>query len=139
MSVIGHGIDLVELAALRRWIEDPRDPFVSRCFTADEIKEIGNGPDRIARLGGRFAAKEAVLKALGTGFGAGISFKDVVVRRKPGGPPEVVLSGRASSAAQDLGIIGWQLSISHTGDMAIASAIALGVATQIPPPSAGPK
>jgi holo-[acyl-carrier protein] synthase len=44
MSVIGHGIDLVELTALRRWIEDPRDPLVPRCFTADEIAEIGEGP-----------------------------------------------------------------------------------------------
>jgi holo-[acyl-carrier protein] synthase len=139
MSVIGHGIDLVELAALRRWIEDPRDPLVPRCFTADEIAEIGEGPDRIARLAGRFAAKEAVLKALGTGFGAGVSFKDVVVRRKPGGPPEVVLSGGAASAAQDLGITGWRLSISHAGGMAVASAIAFGDAAQAPLPSAGPK
>jgi holo-[acyl-carrier protein] synthase len=139
MSVIGHGIDLVELAALRRWIDDPRDPLVPRCFTADEIAEIGEGPDRIARLAGRFAAKEAVLKALGTGFGAGVSFKDVVVRRRPGGPPEVVLSGGAASAAQDLGITGWRLSISHAGGMAVASAIALGDTAQAPPPSAGPK
>jgi holo-[acyl-carrier protein] synthase len=139
MSVIGHGIDLVELVALRRWIEDPRDPFVPRCFTADELAEIGEGPDRIARLAGRFAAKEAVLKALGTGFGAGVSFKDVVVRREPGGPPEVFLSGGAALAAQDLGITGWRLSISHAGGMAVASAIALGDAAQAPPPSAGPK
>jgi holo-[acyl-carrier protein] synthase len=110
MSVIGHGIDLVEVAALRRWIEDPRDPLIPRCFSADELTEIGEGPDRIERLAGRFAAKEAVLKALGTGFGAGIAFKDVVVRRKPGGPPEVVLSGGAALAAQGLGVTNWQLS-----------------------------
>ncbi len=102
MSVIGHGIDLVEVAALRRWIEDPRDPLVPRCFTTDEIVEIGEGPDRIERLAGRFAAKEAVLKALGTGFGDGVAFKDVVVRRKLGGPPEVVLSGGAALAAHSL-------------------------------------
>jgi holo-[acyl-carrier protein] synthase len=139
MSVIGHGIDLVEVAALRRWIEDPRDPLVPRCFTADEIAEIGEDPDRIERLAGRFAAKEAVLKALGTGFGAGIAFKDVVVRRKPGGPPEVVLSGGAALVAEGLGVKDWRLSISHAGGMAIASAIAIGDAAQAAPPSAGPR
>lgn len=139
MSVIGHGIDLVEVAALRRWIEDPRDPLVPRCFTTDEIAEIGEGPDRIQRLAGRFAAKEAVLKALGTGFGDGVAFKDVVVCRKPGGPPEVVLSGGAALAAQGLGVTDWRLSISHAGSMAIASAIALGNAAQAPLLPTGPK
>lgn len=139
MIIVGHGIDLVEVAALRRWIEDPRDPLVPRCFTADEIAEIGEGPDRIERLVGRFAAKEAVLKALGTGYGAGVSFKDVVVRRKPGGPPEVVLSGGAARAAEGLGVTGWRLSISHAGGMAVASAIALGEAVQAPFPSTGPR
>jgi holo-[acyl-carrier protein] synthase len=139
MSVIGHGIDLVEVAALRRWIEDPRDPLLPRCFTADELAEIGEGPDRIERLAGRFAAKEAVLKALGTGFGAGVAFKDVVVRRGPGGPPEVVLSGGAAQAARKLGATDWRLSISHAGGMAIASAIALGVGTQAAVSSAGPR
>jgi holo-[acyl-carrier protein] synthase len=139
MSVIGHGIDLVEIAALRRWIEDPRDPLISRCFTADELTEIGGGPDRIERLAGRFAAKEAVLKALGTGFGNGVAFKDVVVRRRPGGAPEVVLSDGAALAAQGLGVTDWRLSISHAGGMAIASAIALGDAAQAALPPAGPK
>jgi holo-[acyl-carrier protein] synthase len=139
MNVVGHGIDLVEVAALRRWIEDPRDPLIPRCFTADELAEIGGGPDRIERLAGRFAAKEAVLKALGTGFGDGVAFKDVVVRRKPGGPPEVVLSGGAALAAQDLGVTGWRLSISHAGGMAIASAIALVNAAHAAVSPAGPK
>jgi holo-[acyl-carrier protein] synthase len=139
MIIIGHGIDLVEVTALRRWIEDPRDPLLPRCFTGEELTEIGEGPDRIERLAGRFAAKEAVLKALGTGFGAGIAFKDVIVRRKPGGPPEVVLSGGAALAAESLGITDWRLSISHTVGMAVASAIALGDAAQAALPSAGPR
>jgi holo-[acyl-carrier protein] synthase len=139
MIILGHGIDLVEVAALRRWIEDPRDPLLPRCFTAEEIAEIGDGPERIERLAGRFAAKEAVLKALGTGFGAGVAFKDVVVRRRPGGPPEVVLDGGAALAARDLGVTGWRLSISHAGGMAIASAIALGDGAQAALPSAGPR
>ena len=59
---------------MRRWIEDPRDPLIPRCFVQAELDEIGDGVDRIERLAGRFAAKEAVLKAIGTGFGAGDCF-----------------------------------------------------------------
>ena len=83
VNVIGHGIDLVDIAEMRRWIEDPRDPLISRCFVQTELEELGNGVDRVERLAGRFAAKEAVLKALGTGFGAGIAFTDVVIHRAP--------------------------------------------------------
>ena len=126
MNVIGHGIDLVEIAELRRWIEDPRDPLLPRCFVKVELDQIGNGTDRIDRLAGRFAAKEAVLKALGTGFGAGVAFTDVMILRAPGAAPEVHLSGGAAKAAEALGITAWRLSISHAGGLAMASALALG-------------
>ena len=131
VNVIGHGIDLVEVAQMRRWIEDPRDPLIRRCFVQAELDEIGDGADRIERVAGRFAAKEAVLKALGTGFGAGVAFTDVVIHRAPGGAPEVRLTGGAAKAAAGLGVTGWRLSISHAGGMAIASALALGVGTQV--------
>ncbi|TIU26296.1 MAG: holo-[acyl-carrier-protein] synthase [Mesorhizobium sp.] len=126
MNVIGHGIDLVEVAELRRWVEDPRDPLIPRCFAQAELQEIGDGPDRIERLAGRFAAKEAVLKALGTGFGAGVAFTDVLINRAPGAPPEVQLTGGAAKAAAALGVNAWRLSISHSGGLAMASALALG-------------
>jgi holo-[acyl-carrier protein] synthase len=126
VNVIGHGIDLVEVAELRRWLEDPRDPLIPRCFVKAELDEIGDGPDRIERLAGRFAAKEAVLKALGTGHGAGVAFTDVVIHRAPGAAPGVQLTGGAASAAAALGITNWQLSISHAGGMAMASVLALG-------------
>lgn len=126
MNVVGHGIDLVDVAELRRWIEDPRDPLVHRCFVHAELDEIGDGVDRTERLAGRFAAKEAVLKALGTGFGAGVAFTDVIVHRAPGGVPEVHLVGGAAKAAAALGVTAWRLSISHTGGLAMASVIALG-------------
>jgi len=126
MNVIGHGIDLVEVAELRRWVEDPRDPLIPRCFIRTELEEIGDGPDRFERLAGRFAAKEAVLKALGTGFGAGVAFTDVVIHRTPGTAPEVQLAGGAAKAAEALGVTAWRLSISHTGGLAMASALALG-------------
>src|SRR5713226_1344341 len=110
VNVIGHGIDLVHIAELRRWVEDPRDPLIPRCFVQAELDEIGDGPDRIERLAGRFAAKEAVLKALGTGFGAGVAFSDVVIHRAAGAPPQVRLTGGAARAAAALGITEWRLS-----------------------------
>jgi len=126
VNIIGHGIDLVDIGELRRWIEDPRDPLIPRCFVQTELDEIGDGPNRIERLAGRFAAKEAVLKALGTGFGDGVAFSDVVIHRSAGAPPGVRLTGGAAKAAAELLITEWRLSISHTGTIAVASAIAIG-------------
>lgn len=131
MNVIGHGIDLVDIAELQRWIDDPRDPLIPRCFVPSELDEIGDGVDRIDRLAGRFAAKEAVLKALGTGFGAGVAFTDVMIHRAPGAAPEVRLAGGAAKAAAALGVAAWRLSISHAGGMAMASVLALGPGVQV--------
>lgn len=133
VSIVGHGIDLVEIAEMQRWIEDPGDPLIPRCFAQEELDEIGDSPDRIEHLAGRFAAKEAVLKALGTGFGGGVAFSDVVIRRAAGAPPEVRLTGGAAKAAAERGITAWRLSISHAGAMAMASAIAIGGAPHAPP------
>lgn len=128
MNIIGHGIDLVEVAEIQRWIEDPRDPLIPRCFAKEELDEIGNGPDRVKRLAGRFAAKEAVLKSLGTGFGGGVAFSDVIIIRSQGAAPQVKVTGGAARAARKRGITSWQLSISHTGTVAMGSAIAIGAA-----------
>ena len=130
VNVIGHGIDLVDVAEMRRWIEDPRDPLIPRCFLKAELDDIGDGVDRIERLAGRFAAKEAVLKAIGTGFGAGVAFTDVMIHRAPGAAPEVRLSGGAAKAATALGVTAWRLSISHAGGMAMASVLALSTEAQ---------
>ena len=130
MNVVGHGIDVVDVARIRRWIEDSRDPLIPRCFVQAELDEIGDGVHRIELLAGRFAAKEAVLKAIGTGFGAGVAFTDVMIQRAPGSAPEVRLSGGAEQAATALGVTAWRLSISHAGGIAMASALALGAEPQ---------
>jgi holo-[acyl-carrier protein] synthase len=129
LKIVRHGIDLVDIAEMRRWIEDPRDPLIPRCFVQEELDELGDGPNRVERLAGWFAAKEAVLKALGTGFGAGVAFSDVIIHSGAGTPPTVRLTGGAERAAANLGIVDWQLSISHTGVVAMASVIAIGAAT----------
>ena len=130
MTVVGHGVDLVEFAKIRQWIEDPRDPLIPRVFVQAELDEVGDGLDRVERLAGRFAAKEAVLKAIGTGFGAGVAFTDVVILRAPGTAPKVRLLGGAAKAAAALGVTDWHLSISHAGGIAIASVLATAADAQ---------
>jgi len=126
LTIIGHGIDLVDVAEIGRWINDRRNPLLPRCFTRDELLGIPDGPNRSERLAGRFAAKEAVMKALGTGFGDGVAFTDIEIHREDGSPPEVRLSGGAAQAAARLGVVRWQISISHTSTLAMASVIAEG-------------
>jgi len=125
VDIIGHGIDLVSVADIQRWSDGTNGPLVSRCFLREELDEVGLGPNRFESLAGKFAAKEAVLKALGTGVGNGVGLTDVTIVRPAGAPPEVRLTGGAAEAAQRLGVNGWHLSISHDAGMAIASAIAV--------------
>lgn len=124
--VIAHGIDMVDIASTERLLLEPTQQFLTRCFTEQEQASAGNDARRGARLSGRFAVKEAVLKALGTGFGNGIGFRDVEVVNLPTGAPTVVLHGGAFDRAQTLGITRWLVSTSHEGGLAVASVIALG-------------
>lgn len=123
--VIGHGIDLVDVASTERLLNDSTQQFLLQCFTDGERSSVGDGLERAARLSGRFAVKEAVLKALGLGYGAGTSFRDVEVVSLGNGAPMVELHGEPARLAASLGITRWLVSISHEGTMAIASVIAL--------------
>lgn len=123
--LVGQGIDIVEIAEFETLIACSGDQFVNRCFTDHERGYAGDGPNRIARLAARFAGKEAVLKALGTGWTGGISWKGVEIVRQPSGAPAVKLSGAAARIAADKGITGFHLSLSHTKNLASASAIAV--------------
>ena len=125
MRLIGHGIDLVEVARIRDAIERHGDRFLRRIYTAAEQTQAGEGPLRVQFLAGRFAAKEAVMKALGTGWARGVAWTDIDVRRLPSGKPELALTGRCRELADGLGIHAWELSITHTGNHAAASAVAL--------------
>ncbi len=124
--MIAHGIDLVDIPSMALLLADPTDQFLTRCFTAREQASAGDGLERAARLSGRFAVKEAVMKALGTGFGDGVGFCDVEVVTLASGGPTIALHGSARRRAETLGIMRWLVSTSHEGDIAIASVIALG-------------
>ena len=124
-AIRGHGVDLVEDARIARMVEDHGDRFLERIFTEGERTTAASADGwRIERLAARFAAKEAVLKALGTGWRGGIEWTDVEVVREPSGRPSVELHGEAAAVATRLGIGGWHLSLSHAGGFSIASVIA---------------
>lgn len=125
MKIVGHGIDLVDLPTFQKTLDNSETSFTSRSFTDSEIVSFGEGINRTQKIAGRFAAKEAVLKALGTGFGNGVAFKDIVIERANGCPPTVSLTGGAANIADKLGVTEWWLSISHSEIMAIASVIAV--------------
>jgi holo-[acyl-carrier protein] synthase len=126
MRIIGHGIDICEVARIGQLIAEHGDRFLERCFTERERSYAALSRRRDEHLAARFAAKESVLKALGTGWQNGIGWTDVEVVLLPSGQPTVSLSGRAAELAAELHITDWALSLSHTESHAIASAIATG-------------
>jgi len=125
MRIVSHGIDLVETARIAAVLADHPQRFLDRCFTPLEVGEAGTGPRRNEHLAGRFAVKEGVLKALGTGLSGGVSWTDIEVSRQPSGAPSVRLQGSAAARAAELGIDQWMVSISHTAGIAVASVIAI--------------
>ena len=126
MPILGHGIDIVETARIRALVENHADHFLDRVFTAAEQTYCSKNPKRyFEHLAGRFAAKEAVLKVLGTGWRGGIAWTDVEVTKEPSGQPKIVLTGECERIARERGISRWHISISHIETHATASAIGL--------------
>lgn len=128
MQLLGHGIDIVEVARIRELLERHGTRFEQRCFTPAELAYAKHRPKRSAEhLAARFAAKEAVLKAIGTGRRHGINWTDVEVVRRPSGQPTLKLTGEAQVVAERMGVTEWSLSLSHVETHATASAVALGL------------
>jgi len=121
--MIGIGIDAVEIDRFRAVLA--RQPALAeRVFTAGERSYVARSADPVPRLAARFAAKEAVMKALGVGLGA-FGFHYVEVVSAASGAPSLVLTGRAAALADDMGVVGWRLSLTHTSRSAQAVAVAL--------------
>lgn len=125
MRIIGIGIDIQELKRVERLLANPHKDWLDGVFTEAEQAAADPPPNTISYYAGRYAAKEAVAKALGTGFSENVTWLDVEIRRKPTGAPEVRLGGGAADVAKQLGISDWLVSLSHSGDYAVANAIAL--------------
>ena len=126
MPIVGHGIDIVETIRIQKLHAEHGQRFLDRCYTPREQAYCARNPKRyFEHLSGRFAAKEAILKVLGTGWRGGIAWTDMEILPEPSGQPKLVLSGECLRIAPELGIARWHVSISHIEPHATASAIGL--------------
>jgi len=125
MEIVAHGIDLVDCPRIEEMIKRHGERFINRIFTAAEQAYAEANKDRIEKLAGRFAAKEAVLKLVGTGWRGKIAWTDIEVVNNPVGQPEITLTGEVKKLAEGLGIEHISVSITHTANFAIASVVAM--------------
>ena len=126
MSVLGIGIDLVENARIQHSIERFGERFLHRVFTAGEIAYCQSMKYPERHFAARFAAKEALSKAFGTGIGKAMSWKEIDVRNKPSGEPFVVLEGGATELANERGVTAALITLSHTENHAVACVVLNG-------------
>ena len=125
--VLSVGVDMVEVERIQKALEDSRigKRFRERVFTANEIQYCEKKRrGRYESYAGRFAAKEAVMKALGRGWGSKVSWLDIEVARARSGKPEIVLHNKTARLAEQLGIRRWSLSITHTEQHGLAFVVA---------------
>jgi holo-[acyl-carrier protein] synthase len=122
VALLRTGIDLVDIERLKGMRPEIRERFLQRVFTPRELAEAGESD---ASLAGRFAVKEAVAKALGTGIGV-LGWQQIEVERGAAGEPLLHLYGSALAEAQRQGLTLWSISITHSSTQAVAVAVALG-------------
>ena len=121
--ILGTGIDIAEVPRIRQAMERFGDRFVRRIYTAGEIRYCDSKANRVERYAARFAAKEAAMKALGTGWNHGVRWRDCEVARLPGGRPSILFHGKAAEIAAKLGVKHAALSITHTAEQALAQVL----------------
>lgn len=126
MKILGIGTDIIECLRIAQMIERHGELFINRVYTPYEIRYCSSRKQATQHYAGRWAAKEAVLKALGTGWRRGISWRDIEVRNDSQGKPVVGLRGGARDLVEQLGIREMLVSISHCRSHAMAYALAMG-------------
>lgn len=126
MRILGHGVDIVSVPRIAESIRENGEPFLARVFCENERRYASGRGRESEHFAARFAAKEAVMKALGTGWRDGIAWTDVAVVLLPSGAPTIELKGQALRIAEQAGIRAWSVSLSHTAEYAVASVIATG-------------
>jgi holo-[acyl-carrier protein] synthase len=126
MNIVGIGTDIVECLRIAQMIERHGELFIGRVYTPREIEYCSARAAATQHYAGRWAAKEAVLKAMGTGWAKGISWRDIEVRSQPDGQPTIALAGGAREACERLGIARMLITISHCRTHATAYALAVG-------------
>jgi len=123
VNIHGIGIDLVQIPRMRRVVERWQDRFLERVFTEEELAYCRSRKDPIPHLAARFAAKEAGLKALGTGLRLGVRWRELEVRRERGEAPVLILSGRSRAIGEARGGRRMLLALTHEGEYACAQAM----------------
>ena len=126
MEILGIGTDIIECPRIGRMIEQHGELFLRRVYTDREIGYCQARKHAIEHFAGRWAAKEAILKAIGTGWSKGICWTDLEIRNAPSGAPKVLVRGGAKDAALARGIADILISISHCRTYATAYALATG-------------
>jgi holo-[acyl-carrier protein] synthase len=121
--IVGTGIDIAEVPRIGDAIDQFGERFLLRIFTEQEREYCDSKANRTERYAARFAAKEASMKALGTGWNHGLRWRDIEVHRQPGQRPTIRFHGKAAEFARRLGATNIALSLSHTPEQAIASVI----------------
>jgi holo-[acyl-carrier protein] synthase len=121
--IVGTGVDIAEVPRVAAAIERFGERFLRRIFTENEIRYCESKANRVERYAARFAAKEAALKAIGTGWKRGVAWREVEVTREPGGRPTIAFHGKAAEFAARLGMKRAHVSLSHTAEHAIAHVI----------------
>ena len=121
--IVGTGIDIAEVPRIAASIKRFGDRFITRIFTPGEIRYCDSKANRIERYAARFAAKEAAMKAIGTGWNYGVSWQDIEVTRQPGGRPTILFHRKAAEFAARIGAKHIALSLTHTKDFAMAQVI----------------
>jgi holo-[acyl-carrier protein] synthase len=124
--IVGTGVDLAEVARIRQSVERFGKRFVDRIYTPLEIAYVEPKVNRFERYAARFAAKEAGMKAIGTGWKHGVTWHDFEVANQPGGRPTLRLSGRAAEIARKLGVRQVHLSMTHTAVLGMAFVVLEG-------------
>jgi len=125
MEIVAHGIDLVDCPRIEEMINRHGERFIDRVFTVAEQAYADKNKNSVEKYAGRFAAKEAILKLMGTGWRGKIAWTDIEIINNNNGQPKVTLDGEVKSIADELGISQISISITHTANFAIASAVAL--------------
>ena len=121
--ILGTGIDLAEVPRIRSAIERHGTRFIQRIYTPSEIAYVERKANRFERYAARFAAKEAGMKAIGTGWNQGVLWRDFEVSNLPSGRPTLRLHGVASQIAEKMGVRHISLSLTHTAELAMAHVI----------------
>lgn len=124
--IVGTGVDITEVPRIKAAVERFGQRFITRVFTPEEARYCQGKPNAAERLAARFAAKEAGMKAIGTGLRYGVTWRDVEVVRLPGQRPNLKFHGKAAEFADRLGCKRVHLSLSHTAEQAIAHVILEG-------------